>query len=88
MNVVDPLVISGWVDGVVLVVRGGHTPYPLVQGACRRIQEVKGKLLGIALNDVAADSRYYYSKGAKASGPVAPSRTRKAARAGAIESTE
>jgi capsular exopolysaccharide synthesis family protein len=61
MAVVDPLVLLPFTEGVVFVVHGGKTPYPVVQRAARKITDVHGTILGIVLNNVEADrSGYYY----------------------------
>lgn len=52
LAVTDPLIVAPWADGLVLVVRGGETPYPLVQQALRKVNEVGGKTLGVVLNNV------------------------------------
>ena len=59
MAAVDALVIAPWTDGVVLVAHGGSTPYPLVEDACRRLQDVRGQVMGISLNNVNLDSPSY-----------------------------
>lgn len=52
MAVTDPLIVAPWADGLVLVVRGGETPYPLVQQALRKVREVGAQVLGVVLNNV------------------------------------
>lgn len=68
LAVTDSVVLSRYVDGVVLVVRGAATPRRVVQDAKNRLQHVGARVLGIILNDVnirGGDyyyyNRYYYS---------------------------
>ena len=60
MVVVDPLVLAPWVDGVILVAHGGETPYPVVERARKKIEDVHGRVLGVLLNRVELDGSRYY----------------------------
>ena len=60
LAVVDPLVLAPWVDGVILVARGGMTPYPVVERARKKIEDVHGRVLGVLLNNVELDETGYY----------------------------
>jgi capsular exopolysaccharide synthesis family protein len=68
LAVTDSVVLSRYVDGVVMVVRGATTPRRVVQDAKNRLLHVGARVLGIVLNDVnirGGDyyyyNRYYYS---------------------------
>jgi polysaccharide biosynthesis transport protein len=68
LPVTDSVILSRYVDGVVLVVKGGHTPRQVVIDAKGRLQDVGARLLGVVLNDIDITrntydyySRYYYS---------------------------
>lgn len=58
----DPVLISKASSGVIYVVKADATPYPLVQGAVRKLARVNAKLIGVVLNqqDTSKSSRYYY----------------------------
>jgi len=60
MATVDPLIIAPLVDSVLLVVRGGVTPSPLVERTCRKIEGVNGNLIGVVLNNVLPEGGTYY----------------------------
>ncbi|RIL08066.1 MAG: hypothetical protein DCC75_09525 [Proteobacteria bacterium] len=68
LPVTDSVILSRFVDGVVLVVRGATTPRKVVADAKRRLQSVGARFLGVILNDVNVSggdyyyyNRYYYS---------------------------
>ena len=68
LPVTDSVILSRYVDGVVLVVKGAETPQRVVIDAKNRLQRVGAQVLGIVLNDVDVTSgdyyyynRYYYS---------------------------
>lgn len=68
LPVTDSVILSRYVDGVVLVVRGASTPRKVISDACTRLRAVGARVLGTILNDVdvtAGDytyySQYYYS---------------------------
>ena len=59
------MLVERHLDGVLLVVKGGETPYPIIQAALRKVGEVGGTLLGVVLNNVTIDRlayHGYYSK--------------------------
>jgi polysaccharide biosynthesis transport protein len=63
MACTDAVVLSRQVDGVVLVVRGGHTPRKAVEEVAIRITNAGGKILGVIMNDVdiaKPEYSYYY----------------------------
>jgi succinoglycan biosynthesis transport protein ExoP len=65
MLVSDPLDLAHQVDGVVLVIAGGHTPRTQVAAALGRLELMGAKILGVVLNKVRlhkADFPHYYSK--------------------------
>ncbi|MCB0329192.1 MAG: polysaccharide biosynthesis tyrosine autokinase [Bdellovibrionales bacterium] len=62
LPVTDSVVLSRYVDGAVLVVKGGATPRRLVRDAVGRLKAVGTRVLGTILNDVdfqGADYHYY-----------------------------
>lgn len=64
LAVTDSIVLSRYVDGVVMVVRGAQTPRRVVQDAKSRLSAVGARLLGVILNDVniRGGDYYYYNK--------------------------
>ena len=60
--VTDAVVLAKFVDGVVLVVRAGETPRPIIQNGLSQLQAVNAHILGALLNgvDMGRDSYYYY----------------------------
>jgi polysaccharide biosynthesis transport protein len=60
--VADSLMLSRHVDGVIVVVRSNSTERVPAQETVRRLQRVKARILGVVLNDVAANSPHYGSK--------------------------
>ncbi len=63
MAVSDPLVLSSFADGVVLVVWGGVTGREVVEKAKQSLMGVNAKILGVVLNNVSVtkeDSYQYY----------------------------
>ncbi len=68
LPVADSVVLSRFVDGVVLVIKGAMTPRKVVADAKARLEAVGARFLGAVLNDVDIMSgdyyyynRYYYS---------------------------
>jgi capsular exopolysaccharide synthesis family protein len=68
LPVTDAVILSRYVDGVVLVVKGGMTPQRVVLDARNRLEGVGATMLGVVLNDVDVTggdyyyyNRYYYS---------------------------
>lgn len=68
LAVTDSVILSRYVDGVVLVVRGANTPRKVVHDAKNRLLNVGARMLGVILNDVNIKggdyyyyNRYYYS---------------------------
>jgi exopolysaccharide transport family protein len=60
LNVADSRVLASMVEGVLLVVKGGHTPRELVRRAQFYAREVGASLIGVVLNDVDVRSHDYY----------------------------
>jgi capsular exopolysaccharide synthesis family protein len=60
----DSVLISGLVDGVILVVQGGKSPYEIVQHSRKELHDVGANIFGVVLNnvDVTAQDSYYYYK--------------------------
>ncbi|NWF92725.1 MAG: CpsD/CapB family tyrosine-protein kinase, partial [Syntrophaceae bacterium] len=59
----DSLILSTFVDGVILVVLGGKTPKETLQRAKEVLQQVNAKILGAVINRVdiqRSDYGYYY----------------------------
>jgi len=64
LPVTDSVILSRYVDGVVLVVRGGSTPRNVIADAKGRLQAVGARILGVVLNDVdiTGGDYYYYNR--------------------------
>lgn len=62
LSVTDAPVLSGLVNGVVLVVKPGFTKHAAMMQAVDQLRRVNARILGLVLNDVntKAGSRYYY----------------------------
>jgi len=63
LAVTDAQVLSNIVDGAILVIRSGQTEFESAIKAKESIEQAKGKLLGVILNDQkknTADNYYYY----------------------------
>jgi Mrp family chromosome partitioning ATPase len=59
-GVSDAMIVSGQVEGVVLVLRHGRASRDAAQRAIRTLMAVRARLLGVILNDVEiGGSRYY-----------------------------
>lgn len=64
LPVTDSVVLSRFVDGVLLVVRGGATPRRVVGDAKNRLLSVGARVIGTVLNDVdiSGGDYYYYNR--------------------------
>ncbi|HVN87118.1 MAG TPA: polysaccharide biosynthesis tyrosine autokinase [Candidatus Binatia bacterium] len=60
LPVTDGVLLATMVDGVVLVVKGQHTPKDVVRRARERLEYARAKVLGVVLNDVNVNSGDYY----------------------------
>lgn len=63
LAVSDAQVLANVVDGSIIVIRSGQTEYEMAIKAKENIQQAKGKLLGVVLNDQqknSSDNYYYY----------------------------
>lgn len=64
MSVADPLVLAPLFDGIIKVVRVGHTPRMVARESLTSLQDVKANVLGVVLNHMDTDSdrysKYYY----------------------------
>ena len=65
--VADPLILSSYADGMVLVARSNQTTMPALKLAQSKALGVNAKILGVILNDVNLDEggthhHYYYYK--------------------------
>jgi len=61
--VTDALVLSQFVDGVMLVTRTGVTPRQVIKASLEQLQSVKATILGVVLNGVkTGKDSYYYSQ--------------------------
>jgi capsular exopolysaccharide synthesis family protein len=59
----DSIILSTFVDGIILVVSGGKTPRETLQRAKEVLQQVNAKILGVIINRVdihRSDYGYYY----------------------------
>jgi succinoglycan biosynthesis transport protein ExoP len=59
--VADAMVLASKVDGVLMVVRPGHTRRSLAQGAAEQIKLAKTKVVGIVLNRIPLRNADYYA---------------------------
>jgi polysaccharide biosynthesis transport protein len=64
LGLADAAIVSRYTDGVILIVKQGNTPMPLLREAQDAVQRGQGRLLGVVLNSVdhRTDRYYYYSK--------------------------
>lgn len=64
LPVTDSVILSRYVDGVVLVIKGGSTPRKVVRDAKDRLKNAGANILGTILNnvDVAGGDYYYYNR--------------------------
>jgi capsular exopolysaccharide synthesis family protein len=60
MGVTDPVVLSRFVEGVVLVIKAGETVRDLVATSLHRLQDVQAHVLGAILNNVNVGKNHYY----------------------------
>ena len=60
LAVSDALFLASIADGVVIVVRAGSTPRKALRTLKDNIVKVRGKIIGVLLNDVKASSEAYY----------------------------
>lgn len=60
LPVTDSVILSRYVDGVVLVVKGAATPKKVVKDARDRLISIGARVLGVVLNDVDITSGDYY----------------------------
>ncbi len=61
LGMTDAVVLTKFVDGVVLVVRAGETPRKIIQDGLGQLQAVNAHILGAVLNgmDLRRDGYYY-----------------------------
>jgi polysaccharide biosynthesis transport protein len=61
-SVSDPIILSTLVEGVILVIKSGHSKSELVRRACQDLSSVGARLLGVTLNslDIRKDGYEYY----------------------------
>lgn len=58
--VADAIILAALSDEVILVVRGSYTVKRVVQEGKRRLEESKGKILGVVLNGISREEDGYY----------------------------
>lgn len=60
--VTDSVVISGYVDGIILVIRSGQVTIEMAKVAKMRLEQAKGKIIGTIINglDYKGEDYYYY----------------------------
>lgn len=61
MAVSDPLILSRFVDGVVMVIWGGVTSREVVRKSAQTLSGVNAKMLGVVLNNINIRKMGYYS---------------------------
>ncbi|MEZ4753490.1 MAG: polysaccharide biosynthesis tyrosine autokinase [Bdellovibrionota bacterium] len=64
LPVTDSVILSRYVDGVILVVKGGSTPKKIIRDARDRLKNVQARILGAIVNDVdvTGGDYYYYNR--------------------------
>jgi len=60
LAVADATILASKSDGVLLVLRSGHTPSQAVRDAIERLHQVRANLIGVVLNDVSTRRDNYY----------------------------
>jgi len=61
MAVTDPVIMSKFVDGVLLVTKPGATKTGALKQSVEQLRRVKANILGVVLNEIPKNgSRYYY----------------------------
>ncbi|MCX5700037.1 MAG: polysaccharide biosynthesis tyrosine autokinase [Candidatus Omnitrophica bacterium] len=62
INIADTPLLANIIDGVVLIIKGASTRLEVVIGSRERILGSKGKIIGVAINNVLPEKedRYYY----------------------------
>lgn len=60
IHVTDALIISPYVDGVIIVVKSGQTPREAVLRAKQALYDVNAKIFGVVLNNVDLNTEGYY----------------------------
>ena len=63
MPVTDSIVLSGKVDGVLMVASAETTPMPALRGALEQLKRGRASVLGVVLNQVDVRRRGYYYAG-------------------------
>lgn len=59
ISVTDAVALAAQCHGVILVVRAGSVPHAVVRRAAEHIEAVKGRIIGVLLNDVDLRRRRY-----------------------------
>ena len=60
VSVSDAIALASFTDGVVLVVSSGKVPHDVVRRAAGQIEAVKGRILGVVINNVNLKRDGYY----------------------------
>jgi capsular exopolysaccharide synthesis family protein len=60
VSVSDAIALASFTDGVVLVVSSGKVPHDVVRRAAGQIEAVKGRILGVVINNVNLRRDGYY----------------------------
>jgi protein-tyrosine kinase len=60
VSVADAIALAAFADGVVLVVQAGKVPQDVVRRAMGQIEAVKGRILGVVMNNVNLKRDGYY----------------------------
>ena len=71
LSVADTSLLANMVDGVVLVIKGASTHLDAIAHSKSKIQEAKGRIIGVVLNNIEAartDKYYYFHYYAKEAG--------------------
>ena len=60
LSVTDAAELAPLSDGVVLIVKAGSTPIPVIQRGIQQVSEVGARVLGCVLNNVDFEKEHYY----------------------------
>jgi capsular exopolysaccharide synthesis family protein len=60
VSVSDAIALAAFTDGVVLVVQAGKVPHDVIRRATAQIAAVKGRILGVVMNNVNLKRDGYY----------------------------
>jgi Mrp family chromosome partitioning ATPase len=59
--IADAMILAAKVDGVLLVIRPGHTRQPLAEVTMEQLSQVEANLIGVVLNRIPRSEAVYYA---------------------------